>query len=162
VNSQTWQFVVVIDEALRAGLAELYRRAWQDYSEHPLETGDPDESRGQASSRYLAQHLHEVPVHVIPCIQGRPEGQPASELAAMYGSIVQASWSFQLAARAHGLGSVFTTYHLDYEREAAELLGIPYDEITQVALLPTAYTLGTDFRPAQRKPMDDVVHWDRW
>jgi nitroreductase len=162
VNSQTWHFVVVTDQRLRAGLAELYRRAWQDYSDVPLEMDPAGENRHQSSSRYLAQHLERVPVHLIPCIQGRPEGQPASQLAAMYGSIVQASWSFQLAARAHGLGSVFTTYHLDYEREAAELLGIPYDEFTQVALIPVAYTVGTEFRPAARKPLDEIVHRDRW
>ncbi len=162
VNSQNWHFVMVTDERLRGGIAELYRQAWQDYSEFPLETGDPAENRHQASSRHLARHLHQVPVHVIPCIRGRPEGQPASELSALYGSIVQASWSFQLAARAHGLGSVFTTYHLDYEREAADLVGIPYDEVAQIALLPVAHTLGTEFRPARRRPMDDVVHWDRW
>jgi nitroreductase len=162
VNSQTWHFVVVTDEGRRAGLADLYRRAWHDYAEGPLDDEPADENRHQSSSRYLALHLHQVPVHVIPCIEGRPEGQPASELAAMYGSIVQASWSFQLAARARGLGSVVTTYHLDYEREAAELLGIPFDRITQIALLPVAHTLGTEFRPASRKPLDDVVHWDGW
>ena len=162
VNSQNWHFVMVTDERLRGGIAELYRRAWQDYSEFPLETGDPPEHPHPAASRHRALHLHQVPVHVIPCIRGRPEGQPASELSALYGSIVQASWSFQLAARAHGLGSVFTTYHLDYEREAADMVGIPYDEVAQIALLPVAHTLGTEFRPAQRRPMDDVVHWDRW
>ena len=162
VNSQNWHFVMVTDERLRGGIAELYRQAWQDYSEFPLETGDPAENRHQASSRHLARHLHQVPVHVIPCIRGRPEGQPASELSALYGSIVQASWSFQLAARAHGLGSVFTTYHLDYEREAADIVGIPETRWLRFALLPVAHTLGTEFRPAQRRPMDDVVHWDLW
>jgi len=162
VNGQTWHFVIVTDPERRRALADLYRRAWRDYAGRPLEEEPPGESRHQSSSRYLAAHLHRVPVHVIPCIEGRPEGQPASELAALYGSIVQASWSFQLAARARGLGSVFTTYHLDYEREAARLLGIPFDRVTQVALLPVAHTLGTDFRPARRKPLEEIVHWDGW
>ena len=99
---------------------------------------------------------------MIPCIEGRPEGASAGDLAAMYGSIVQASWSFQLAARSQGLGSVFTTYHLEYEREVAELLGIPYDRITQVGLIPVAHTIGSEFKPARRRPLDDVLHWDHW
>jgi nitroreductase len=82
--------------------------------------------------------------------------------AALYGSIIQAGWSFQLAARARGLGSVWTTYHLDYEREVAGLVGIPYEQVTQVALIPVAYTIGTEFKPARRKPLESVLHWNHW
>ena len=162
-NMQHWHFVVVTDAGLRRGLAGIYRDVWMTYADGSApEQEDPSESPGQASSRYLAAHLHEVPVHLVPCVEGRPEGQPAAELAAMYGSIMQGAWSFQLAARARGLGSVFTTYHLDRERDAAELLGIPFDRVTQVGLIPVAHTLGADFRPARRRPMADVAHWDTW
>ena len=161
-NLQTWHFVVVTDAALRAGLAGIYRRAWMAYSDTPPEQPVDGETPGQSSSRYLAAHLHEVPVHVVPCVEGRPEGQPAPELAALYGSIMQAAWSFQLAARARGLGSVFTTYHLDFERDAAQLLGIPHERVTQAGLIPVAHTLGGEFRPARRRPMAEVEHWDGW
>ena len=67
-----------------------------------------------------------------------------------------------MALRARGLGSVWTTHHLDYEREAAEVLGIPFDEVTQVALLPVAYTIGTDFKLAKRNPLETVLHWQSW
>jgi nitroreductase len=159
-----WHFVIVRDAATRAALADLYRRAWSAYADGADPADDrPGENRHQASSRYLAAHLHEVPVHVVPCVDGRPEGQPSGELAAMYGSVVQATWSLQLAARSRGLGSVFTTYHLDHEREAADLLGIPYDRVTQVGLVPVAHTIGNEFRPAQRRrSVEDVVHRDRW
>jgi nitroreductase len=154
--------VVVTDPALREGVAGWYRRAWQDYATTDLDEDPPSESGGAASSRHLARILNRVPVLLIPCINGRPEGGSAGDLAALYGSVVQASWSFQLAARSMGLGSVFTTYHLDYEREVAELLGIPYDEVTQVALLPVACTTGGEFKPARRRPLDEVVHWNGW
>ncbi|HEY0389328.1 MAG TPA: nitroreductase family protein [Gaiellales bacterium] len=163
VNQQHWHFVVVTDPQLREAVASWYRRAWDDYAPAPLDEDPPEpEPPGAASSRHLARVLHRVPVHLIPCVEGRPEGQPPSELAALYGSVIQASWSFQLAARLHGLGSVFTTYHLDYEREVAELLGIPFDRITQVGLIPVAHAVGTEFRPAKRRPVADVVHRDRW
>jgi nitroreductase len=163
VNSQTWHFVVVTGEARRGALAGLYQRAWSSYADgaSPAEARE-GETPGQMSSRYLAQHIAEVPVYLVPCIEGRPEGLSAGDLAAFYGSIIQASWSFQLAARARGLGSVFTTYHLDFEREAAEVLEIPYDDVTQVGLIPIAHTDGTAFKPAMRRPLDDVVHWDGW
>jgi nitroreductase len=162
-NTQSWHFLVVTDEHLRRGLAELYRRAWSAYTGLASpEEAPAGETAGQASSRHLAAHLHEVPAHVLACIEGRPEGMAQPDLAWFYGSIVQAGWSFQLAARARGLGSVWTTHHLEHEREAAELLGIPYDEVTQVALIPVAYTLGSDFRPAARKPLETVLHWQRW
>ena len=64
------------------------------------------------------------------------------------------------AARSRGLGTVWTTFHtLHREREAAEVLGIDYDAMMQVALIPVAYTKGTDFKPAKRKPLETFVRW---
>jgi nitroreductase len=162
-NSQTWQFVIVTDAETRAAIAEYYRTAWSTYADgrSPSEPR-PDETPVGAASRHLAAHLHEVPVLVIPCIAGRPEGAGAADLAALYGSIIQAGWSFQLAARARGLGSAWTTHHLDYEEQVAELVGIPFTEFTQVALIPVAYTIGLDFKPARRNPLESVLHWERW
>lgn len=162
-NTQTWRWVVVSDRAKRARLAEFYREQWHAYDRQRAESG-VDSQRSQRvrdSAAYLADHLHEVPVHVIPCILGRPEGRGNDGLAAFYGSIVPAAWSFMLALRARGLGSAWTTMHLRKEKEAAALLGIP-DEVTQVALLPVAYTLGTDFRPATRPPVEEISFWDSW
>ena len=101
-------------------------------------------------------------MHVIPCIEGRTDGKASSRRRRRWGSIMPAAWSFMLAARSRGLGTVWTTFHLAHEREAAELLGIPYDDVMQAALIPVAYTLGTEFKPAVRVPLDSMVHWDRW
>ncbi len=161
-NTQNWHFVVVTDEAKRAALSELYLRSWIPYNGGKSPDQEPDDPATDSTSRYLAAHLHEVPAHVIACIEGRPEGMVQADLAWFYGSIIQAGWSFQLAARARGLGSVWTTHHLDFEREAADVLGIPFDEITQVALIPVAYTIGTDFKPAKRNPLESVLHWQTW
>jgi nitroreductase len=73
-----------------------------------------------------------------------------------------ATWSFMLAARIRGLGTAWTSFHLPREREAAEILGIPYDEVMQAALIPVAYTIGESFNPARRKPLDTMAHWDAW
>jgi nitroreductase len=159
--SQNWHFVVVTDADRRVALGELWRSVAYPY----LERGGPREGQiariGDAVV-HLAEHIHEVPVHVIPCVEGRMEGKPNALVASRYASIIPAAWSFMLAARSRGLGSVWTTFHLMREQEAAEILGIPYDDITQVALIPVAYTLGTDFKPGRRKPLDSMVHWNGW
>jgi nitroreductase len=160
-NRQGWQFVVVTDPAKRAALAECYRAGWSAYSSTPP-ADDPAAQRLRASSRYLAEHFHEVPVHVVPCFRGRPEGRSAPALASMYSSIVPAAWSFQLAARARGLGTCWTTLHLAREREAAEALGIPYDEYAQAGLITVGHVDDPSFSPAARRPLEDVVHWDHW
>ena len=159
--SQNWHFVVVTDAEKRAALGELWRSVAYPY----LERGGPREGQGArigAAVVHLAEHIHEVPVHVIPCVEGRMEGKPNALVASRFGSIIPAAWSFMLAARSRGLGSVWTTFHLMREQEAAAILGIPYDDVTQVALIPVAYTLGTDFKPGLRKPLDSMVHWNSW
>jgi len=161
-NTQTWRWVVLTDPAKRAALADLYREAGGAYLRQRAESGLAGQDRRvYESAAYLNDHLHEVPVHVVPCIVGRPEGRAPEGLAAFYGSIVPAAWSFMLALRARGLGSAWTTLHLRKEKEAAALLGIPED-VTQVALLPVAYTKGTDFRPADRPPLEGISFWDSW
>jgi nitroreductase len=160
--SQNWHFVVVTDADKRAALGELWRQVAYPYLQRGGGPREGQMARIGDAVVHLAEHIQDVPVHVIPCVLGRYEGKSNPMVASMFGSIIPAAWSFMLAARSRGLGTVWTTFHLMHEREAAEILGIPYDEVTQVALIPTAYTLGTDFKPGKRKPLDTMVHWDRW
>ena len=169
-NSQTWRWMVVDDPQRRTQIADLYRLAMQDRQSVSESWDDTKaEERISAQTRrvldsagYLSQHLHEVPVLVIPCVEGRPapDAAPAS-LSAIYGSIMPAVWSFQLALRARGLGSVFTSVLGFREREVAQLLGIP-DNVMQVAMIPVAYTKGTDFKRAERPPVSGITHWNDW
>jgi nitroreductase len=168
-NRQGWHFVLVQDAATKVALAELYAKGFDPYigaliAEYPEGDSRRDrQDRVRESAIYLREHFHEVPWMLIPCATGRlPDGAPSVAGASFYGSILPAVWSFMLAARARGLGTAWTTLHLPYEREAAELLGVPYERVTQVGLMPVAYTKGTDFKPAPRIPLDQVVHVDRW
>jgi len=176
-NAQSWHFVVVTDEAKRRTISALYHKGVElyrsmDVSAHALARAqtDPEDGRQMErvadSAEYLAANMHRAPALVIPCVTGRFEHVPGDfaviAQASQYGSILPAFWSFMLAARARGIGTAWTTIHLMFERQVAELLGIPYDEVTQVALSPIAYTKGTDFKPARRKPIDDVLHVDAW
>ena len=166
--AQNWHFVVVTDADKRARLGGLWRDAGRRYLEATARRArgadgvDGQRLRIGRSVVHLLQHIGDVPVHLIPCVEGRTDGLPSWQQAGRFGSIVPATWSFMLAARARGLGTVWTTFHLAHEREAAELLGIPYDEVMQVALIPVAYTLGTDFKPGPRRPLETMVHWDSW
>ena len=162
-NTQGWRWIVIDDSDTRAALAALYRRSAEGYlsaaSEQASSGADAQTQRVFSSAMYLMEHLHEVPVHLIPCIQGNPPNGLAG--AGFYASIYPAVWSFQLALRARGLGSCLTTLHLAHADEAAALLGIP-DGITQTALLPVAYTVGTDFKLANRSPVSEITHWNSW
>jgi nitroreductase len=173
-NSQGWHFVVVTDASQREALGAVYRKGWATYLErtasgNPMRPGQSltrDQARTlmrvRDSAQYLADHMHEAPVLVVACIWGRTDGLSVVEQSGAWGSILPAAWSFMLAARARGLGTCWTTVHLFYEREAAEVLGIPYERIMQTALIPVAYTLGTDFKPVPRVPLESIVHWERW
>lgn len=172
-NRQGWHFVVVTGAGKRAALADLWRRGAERYLAMPSAVGsgasgdaehDAQMLRIRASVSHLVEHLHEVPVHVIPCIEGRTDQRllPSVAQSSVWGSIAPATWSFMLALRSRGLGSVWTAFHLFFEEEAAAVLGVPYEQVMQAALLPVAYTIGTDFKPAPRRPLETMVHWETW
>ena len=172
-NLQDWQWVVVADPAKKAALAGYYRQAWAAYRKSPyFPTNQPPREdpavraslgRIADSAQYLADNLERAPLLLIPCLAVSRVDRPSwGGAASRLGSVIQASWSFMLAARERGLGTCWTTLHLAYEKQVAEVLQIPYDECTQVALIPIAHTIGTDFRQGMRMPLADVLHWDAW
>jgi nitroreductase len=163
-NQQTWRWLVVTDAERRARLGEIYGRGLEAIRARAAAVPESDRPtrRVYESAAWLAQHLAAVPVHVLACVEGRPPDKFTPILCStVYGSIFPAIWSFQLALRSRGLGSVLTTLHLLYEAEVRALLAIP-PEILQVALLPVAYTTGGDFKPARRPPLERIVFWDQW
>jgi nitroreductase len=168
-NAQGWQFLIVTDAAKRKAIADLYKQGFELYAANPdLRPTYSDEDmrahqlpRVVDSAMYLAQHMHEAPVFVIPCIEGRVENAGMLAQASVYGSILPAAWSFMLALRARGLATAWTTLHIMYEQDVAKLLGIP-DSVTQTALFPVAHYTGSDFKPAKRIPAAQLLHWDSW
>ncbi|MGI9623883.1 MAG: nitroreductase family protein [Acidimicrobiales bacterium] len=167
-NSQGWHFIVVEDDETKVALADLYRRGFDHYASVPqvprFDKGDPraEQMRGiLGSAAYLNKRLHEVPLMILPCVEGRWEDLSVFHQAGAYGSIFPAVWSLMLALRARGVGSSLTTLHLMYERDAAELLDIP-GGVTQVGLLPVGYYTGATFRRAGRIPAEERTYWGRW
>src|ERR1700753_4013008 len=164
-TSQTWRWMVVTDPDLRLKVADYYRAAALPYLGESLEAaeagGDATQRRVYDSAMYLAENMEKAPALVIPCIaEARGDKDEVGAIVAL-GSVVQAAWSFQLALRARGLGSCWTTLHLRHADEVAELLGIPAG-FTQVSLIPVAYTKGTAFKPAKRPPVSEITHFDHW
>ncbi len=162
-NRQGWRWMVIRDADKRAALADIYRRAGGDYLKAAAADAESGTQVGRVmdSANFLAENLQRVPVMVIPLVIGRLESPDAGSAAGLYGSIIPAMWSFQLALRSRGLGSCLTTLHLGLEAEAAELLEIP-DHMTQAGLLPVAYTIGTDFKPASRGPVNEITYLDTY
>ena len=169
-NAQGWQWMFVTDPVKKQALADIYRANAMPY----LNRMKPDYGDGDVrsermefvsdSAKYLAENLQDVPVLMIPCLEGRPENAPMGLSASFWASLFPAAWSYCLALRNRGLGSCWTTLHLleDGEKQAAEVLGIPYDKYSQGGLFPIAYTKGTDFKPAKRLPAEQVAHFDTW
>ncbi|MEV0250957.1 nitroreductase family protein [Nocardia sp. NPDC050712] len=159
-NRQPWRFLVVEEPALKEAVAEYYRKGFAAYLS--AKTPRPDQLRDLGSGQYLADHLHEVPALVLVCAAGRPPANPL-QLANFYGSVYPVVWNLLLALHSRGLGSTLTTAHLAFEREVADLLGIPFDEVAQVALLPVAHLKpGPAPRPGPRTPAAEVTQWGRW
>jgi nitroreductase len=158
-NTQRWRWVIVDDPDKKARLADMYREGWTPYLESQkkvrVDQGlDPD-TRVSDSADYLADHFHEVPAMLVPCLLDRGDGP------GFWGSIMPAVWSFMLAARSRGLGTALTTIHLFREQDAAEVLGIP-DTVSQAALIPIGFYTGDDFKPAKRRPASEITYWNSW
>jgi nitroreductase len=167
-NRQTWQWVVVTDPAQRAAIGDVYSRAVRRYIISPGAAGKlfaddptraPVQHRVGSSVAYLGDVMGRVPVLVLPCLEVKR--LPAANQAGTWGSILPAAWSYCLAARSRGLGTAWTTLHLTYEEDVNAILGLP-PNVRTAALIPTAYTIGTSFKPAPRQPLEDVLHLDRW
>ncbi|MFY1699583.1 MULTISPECIES: nitroreductase family protein [unclassified Solwaraspora] len=190
-NHQNWRWLVITDPDVKHRISEIIALSWQFHRDESWTRSGRQRNTAQArrnnsSAAALQEILPRVPVMILPCVLGRPPdtaaieaewarfraGKPAGDPAhdvqlgpmrhsIYYGSIFPAIWSLQLALRSRGLGSTITCMHLPYERQVGELLGIP-SGVTQICLLPVAYTVGTDFRPAKRRPAKERTFWERW
>ena len=164
-NAQVNRWMLVNDPKTKEALADLYRREGTAYLESGKKQveelgGDATQRAVVDSSLYLLHHLHEVPMMIIPIRNDRP-GTSVFDQATFWGSVTPGVWSLQLALRARGIGSAWTTLHLYHESEASNLLGIP-ESVTQIALLPTAYYTGEKFHPAKRRPAEEITYLNRW
>ena len=168
-NAQGWQWMFVEDAEKKKAIGEIYLSNARGYLSSPSPEYPDGDTRSERmgkvrdSARYLAEHMHEAPVLLIPCLAGRPDSSPLGGVS-YWASLFPAVWSFCLALRSRGLGSCWTTLHLlgDGERRAAEVLGIPVEQYSQGGLFPIAHTKGTDFRAAKRLPAAQLTHWDTW
>jgi nitroreductase len=168
-NAQGWQWVFVEDAEKKKAIADIYRTNFDMYRQMPEPEYADGDSRGErrqlvvSSAEYLAEHMHEAPWLLVPCLEGRVDEAPQLS-SSFWGSLLPAAWSYMLALRSRGLGSAYTTLHLlgDGEKQAADILGIPFEKYSQGGLFPIAHTKGTDFRPAKRLPVEEIVHWDNW
>lgn len=162
-NAERNRWMIIDDTDTKAAIGALYRSVGVPYlaANDGVEVG-ATQQRVIDSARYLVDHIEEVPAMVLAMRLDRLRSDAAPfEVAGYHGSVAPGVWSFQLAARARGLGSTWTTFTLVHEAEVADLLGIP-DTVTQIALLPVGYYTGTTFTPARRRPARDITYANRW
>ena len=166
-NRNIWHWLVVDDPVMVGKVAAIYHASMDEITRgvaeyKPAPAHVPREDLIGPSVLHLLENFHRMPALLIPMMTPRTEGGDCFAQAGVWGSVVQAVWSFFLALRERGLGSAWTTVHLRKEKEAADLLGIPYDKYMQVGLFPIAYTAGTDFKKAYRKPLSEVRSFNRF
>jgi len=156
-NGQPWSFMVVKDAGLKRQVAAHYRRAWNEVY-GPAERAATMDSRVYQSATYLAEHMAEAPVFIIPCI-ATPGGRSSFSAGS---SIYPAVQNLMVAARGLGLGTTLTSLHKRYEAEVKAILGIP-DGVETAALIPMGYPAdGVKFGPVRRRPVGEVAYLDRW
>ncbi|MGA3402542.1 MAG: nitroreductase family protein [Acetobacteraceae bacterium] len=160
-NMQSWRFLVIRDPAIKQAVAAYYKRAWNEIVGPRYRAGGPApgtsperHARMLASAEHLAEHLHEAPVWIVPCLSG------ATPTRTSGASIYPAVQNMLLAARALGLGATLTTLYLQFEKDAEAAMGLPPD-VHSYAILPIGYPLGR-FGPVLRGALADVVYEDRW
>lgn len=170
-NAQAWSFVFVDALEKRAQVAELYATVWDEHAspmyENEISSAASPAQKVNAermfkSSRYLRDHLADVPVILFPVLEGRAETfVDAMWQSLKWGSAIPATWSFMLAARSRGLGTCWTSLHLAVEKEMADVIGVDAEHFTQLAMIPVAYTLGTDFKKPPRRDVSEALHWNQ-
>jgi nitroreductase len=169
-NDQNWLFLVVTAPEQRKRVADIYRKAADrahltDYIANKFGGGDRTAKLLARSVVHLVEHIHEVPLFIIGCLNvGNPASQDPKFRERMGrlegGSIYPAIQNLMLACRAVGLGTVLTTIHALFEDEMKSVLGLP-PEYSTFALLPIGFP--TDkFGPVKRRPITQVVHRDRY
>lgn len=161
-NNGSRRWMVIRDQATKDKMAELYLSAGVDWV---IKTADRLKGSGHQNealmqgAKYLGENIASAPALVIPTIVGRHDG---SGRPGLFDSVIQSAWSFMIALRARGLGTVWTTMYLNEADAVAELLNLP-DEVTQICLFPVAYTVGTDFKATSRRyPARDITYFDRF
>ena len=159
-NSQLWSFVVLTDPAKKKRIGEAVRAVMGPaFAGRGAGSGTATERRMLDSARHLVANLERVPALIFVCAKdGYPPNNP--NRAFVWSAIYPASQNLIVAARGLGLGTVFTTFQMVAEKVVRETLGIP-DEI----LIGTTICVGypqRPFGPVARKPVADVIHWEKW
>ena len=162
-NLERNRWMIIDDPALKARIATRFAEVGRPYLAANAELRVDDRSqRVIDSATFLVDHLAKVPALVLSLRLDRaPLDGSQGDAAAYDGSVLPGVWSFQLAARARGIGSAWTTFHLEHEAEIAELLGVP-STVTQVCLLAVGYYTGTTFTPAPRRPAREITFLNTW
>ncbi len=160
-NQASRRWLIVRDPAMKKELAELYRAVGGDLLRTMAETpagGDRTTQRVFSSADHLAQNMERVPALVLLTIYGIHDNSGKPRL---FDSVIQSGWSFCLAARARGLGTAWTTMHLERVEDAAAILGIP-PGVTQIALIAVAHSDKDEFAPIKRRPAGEITYFDHW
>jgi nitroreductase len=160
-NMQRWRFLVIRDPKVKQTVGAYYKRAWDEVVAPRYGAGEPAPGTSRErfqrmldAAQYLADHIHEAPVWIVPCLEGTNPTRISGS------SIYPAVQNMLLASRALGLGATLTTLYLNFEKEVEGALDLPADWHSY-AIIPIGYPMGR-FGPVRRISPSDVVYEDQW
>lgn len=158
-NSQHWGFVVVRDEARKARLGARVQAAMAGIVERVASLPEGPQRRMMEGAAHLVENFATVPAFIVVGARNAYPPQAPDERF-VWSAVYPAAQNLILAARALGLGSVFTTFHMTCEADFREELAIPGD-----VMLGATVAVGKPlqpFGPVRRKPLSEVLHWEQW
>jgi nitroreductase len=158
-NSQGWDFVVITDPEIKREIGDRVAAGMAPVFKNLPEGVDGVQTRMFRGAGYLAQNFAKVPAWILGCARKiYPPQAPTDEF--MYSTIYPAAQNLIVAARSMGLGTTFTTFQRVAEDVIRKSLAIP-DEVFLCVLVAVGYPERA-FGRVRRKPVAEVLHWNRW
>jgi nitroreductase len=159
-NAQRARWIVVRDPVQKRKLADLNRRHAEPYiAPQRNNPADARQKRMLDAVVWQMDHMHEIPALIVACIDyGERVDGPAVYRQA--GSVWPGIQNLLLTARSLGLGAAPTTLALRDQDAAREALDLP-DTFAALCLIPVGFPMGK-FGPVTRRPLEEVMRFDRW
>ena len=159
-NTQNARWLVVRDPDQKKKLSDLNRLHAEPYIKPSLENPSNDKQRRMLEAVvWQMDHMHEIPALIVACFD-YPEKVDGLGVYRSAGSVWPGVQNLLLTARSLGLGAAPTTLALRDQDQVREALELP-ETFAALCLIPVGYPLG-NFGPVRRRPLSEVMRFDRW
>lgn len=158
-NSQGWAFLVMDDPAIKKTVGEKVLEGMAPFFANRPPGQDDVEERMLVGAEHLAKNFAKVPAWIVGMARNvYPPHAPQESF--MHSTIYPAAQNLIVAARSLGVGTCFTTFPGNAEQEIRALCNVP-DELHMFVYIAVGYP-ERKFMPVKRKPVSEVLTWNRF